>query len=245
MIWSSSYISLPGERPLNEDFVSVFTSGDLFCAVLCDGLGGHDGGEIASRCVCESVQKTISGTDQGTDLSVLIKKAIDTAQEDLLAEQKRLHKTGEMNTTLCCLLLRDGKGVAAHVGDSRIYHFHHCRISGRTLDHSVPQYLVNTGQLRASQVRHHEDRNRLLRVMGVEWETPRYEVWELPPLSAGDAFLLCSDGFWEWILDWQMEFQLFLHPDISAWLESMREIVEKRGRGKKMDNYSAVVIKMK
>ena len=84
-----------------------------------------------------------------------------------------------------------------HVGDSRLYYFKNGRIVKRTLDHSVPQMLVAAGEIDEKEIRHHPDRNRLVRVMGMEWDEPKYQVSEPMPEEPGQAFLLCSDGFWE------------------------------------------------
>lgn len=68
-----------------------------------------------------------------------------------------------------------------HVGDSRLYYFKNGKIVKRTLDHSVPQMLVARGEIDEKEIRHHPDRNRLVRVMGMEWDEPKYQVSEPMP----------------------------------------------------------------
>jgi len=238
-------LSYRGGRKENEDHIAIFREGDFLCAVLCDGLGGHEGGALASALVCSSIGKTIASREDKSDLAAIMSAAIEQAQQDLVAEQKLRHMESSMKTTLCCVMVCGDNAVAAYVGDSRIYRFRNGFLKGRTLDHSVPQYLVDTGEIRECQIRHHEDRNRLLRVMGVEWETPRYQFWDIPMLRKGDAFLLCSDGFWEWIDEKRMMFSLITHATADEWLDDMYRKVENNGRGKGMDNLSAIAIKIK
>jgi len=74
----------------------------------------------------------------------------------------------------------------------------------RTLDHSVPQLLVKSGRIKEKEIRKHPDRNRLLKVMGVVWASPEYEKSRVITLNGKEAFLLCSDGFWELIEEKKM-----------------------------------------
>ena len=78
--------------------------------------------------------------------------------------------------------------------------------------------------------------------MGMEWDEPKYQVSEPMPEEAGQAFLLCSDGFWENIEEEQMEACLQKSANPHEWLERMEKIVVKNGRGTNMDNYSAIVV---
>ena len=244
MKWDICSLSHPGERELNEDCVELVEEEGFLCAVLCDGLGGHEGGELASGCVCASIKKTMEQRDKQLPLEELAVLAVEKAQEELLAEQERLGKTGAMKTTLCLLILSGDDAAAAWVGDSRMYQFRDNHVLCRTKDHSIPQYLVSTGEIKESQIRRHPDRNKLLRVMGNNWDSPRYQMWKTEKPRAGDAFLLCSDGFWDWIDEKKMCFKLRFSKNAENWLQTMEKTVVRTGRGKGMDNYSAVVIKI-
>lgn len=160
-------------------------------------------------------------------------------------KQAELNKVGGMKTTVCLLLIKEGSAAAAWVGDSRIYRFSGKGLPTRTSDHSVPQMLVSSGEIKESEIRRHPDRNRLLRAMGSKWESPRYQLWPLSPPKAGESFLLCSDGFWEWIDENQMCRRRLLHRGAESWLRAMERKVVKTGCGKGMDNYSALVVNIK
>ena len=152
--------------------------------------------------------------------------------------QSELDKQNGRKTTACCLLIQDG----TYVGDSRIYQFRKNKVLLRSSDHSIPQYLVNIGEIKERDIRHHPDRNKLLRVMGSEWETPRYQRLKLEEPECGDAFLLCTDGFWEWIEEKDMERFLKRASCSEEWLNTMKKFIYARGRGNRMDNLSAIAI---
>ena len=110
----------------------------------------------------------------------------------------------------------------------------------RTLDHSVPQMLVLTKEIKEKEIRNHPDRNRLLRVLGVSGDTPRFELSEIQKRKKQQAFLLCTDGFWELILEKEMWQCLKNAKTAQKWLEQMEEIICRRGEGQDMDNFSAI-----
>jgi serine/threonine protein phosphatase PrpC len=112
----------------------------------------------------------------------------------------------------------------------------------RTLDHSVPQMLVISKEIKARDIARHPDRNRLLRVMGIEWDTPKYELSDEYHLSDCQAFLLCTDGFWELIDEKTMRTLLKKSSSVEEWLSLMTDEVEKNGTEQDMDNYTALAI---
>lgn len=243
MEWDFDSVSLVGEREKNEDYCMVVSGPAGLCAILCDGLGGHVGGELASKCVCESIQNKFMEATSDQTPEELVDRLILCAQEDLMALQEEKNLLRGLKTTVCCLVLQNERGAAAWVGDSRIYLFRKNKQLLRSLDHSIPQYLVAIGEIREKDIRHHPDRNKLLRVMGSTWEKPQHQILSLPPLAVGDAFLLCSDGFWEWIEEKEMGRCCKRSKCSEEWLKTMREIICSRGEGHGMDNLSAVALR--
>ncbi len=228
-----------GDRDVNEDSYAIAESNRKFCFILCDGLGGHGKGELASAFVSQCLKayfEECNNSDQ------FFEDGFDKAQEGLLAEQKAIGAQFEMKTTAVALYVGDGVFRFAHIGDSRLYHFRKNKVYQRTLDHSVPQMLALAGDIKDKQIRSHPDRNRLLRVMGVEWDGSRYEVSDYDQLQNGDAFLLCSDGFWEPITEKEMCKALKKSATAEEWLDSMKQTVKKTGIGTNMDNYTAIAI---
>lgn len=235
-------LTKPGEREYNEDYAIAAQREGSSCFVLADGLGGHGGGADASRLVAEYVLEDFK--ENGEVSEGYLKKCFEESQRLLLEEQERLNRVYEMKTTMIVLLIDDQHIMWGHIGDSRLYFFKNRKLKQRTLDHSVPQMLVAAGEIKEEQIRGHADRNRLLRVMGTEWESPRYQLAKPEERSGKEAFLLCTDGFWEWILEKQMQAALKRAASPEEWLRKMEKEVLKSGTGKGMDNYTAIAVFM-
>ena len=241
-----SAISERGEKEVNEDAVRAFVNlpYSTYGFVLADGLGGHGNGDIASNFVVDCTGAAIENADDGFG-GVFIDQCFETAQEMLLEEKSRTGMTS-IKTTMVLLLITDNIAQWGHIGDSRLYHFRDGRQLSRTIDHSVPQMLAISGQIKEKDIRHHPDRSVLLRAMGAEWSTPQYEIAQrhLQTIK-GDTFLLCSDGFWEWIDEKTMI--KTLKKEMSAYdtLKEMTEIVKANGKGHNMDNFSAILVNVK
>ena len=230
-----------GMRENNEDSVGVkvLESGTEGAFVLCDGLGGHGKGEVASGLVVEEMLKIYEDKENSDDF---IDDAFSVSQVKLLELQKKENAKNQMKTTAVLLHIREDDMQWAHVGDSRLYIFHKNKMVDRTLDHSVPQMLVSGGEIKEKDIRNHPDRNRLLRVMGIEWDSKKYVKSECLKKQEGYAFLLCSDGFWELINEKQMEKTLKKAKTADEWIFNMKEIVLKNGKDTDMDNFSAIAV---
>lgn len=231
--------SKPGAREINEDSVGVTEQGDCRCFVVADGLGGHGKGDVASRLAVGAFEDVFS--NEVTDLPEAMSSAFRLAQERILAEQDRAGTPFRMKTTAAALAIRGDSVMWGHIGDSRVYAFSRFRLKDRTLDHSVPQMLVMSGEIREKEIRGHPDRNRLLRALG-EPGTPKFDLTDPLPLKKYRAFLLCSDGFWELIREREMLCALRRSATAKEWIEQMLQIVELRGKGLDMDNYSAAAV---
>ena len=229
-----------GGREVNEDSARVFEKDGKKCLVLCDGLGGHGKGEVASALVVEAVGQ-IFNSAQKIDEDFL-RSAFQLSQEALIDEQIRQDAKTDMKTTAVAMYIDGTKVQWGHVGDSRLYAFAKNKVKLRTLDHSVPQMLVFAREIKEKQIRNHPDRNRLLRVMGIEWEKPMYELAEQTQLEKYQAFLLCSDGFWELIDEKQMCKLLKNSSTVEEWMQAMVEVIKQNGIGKNMDNYTAIAL---
>ena len=229
--------TFPGDRELNEDFVAAEYSGGRYCFTVADGLGGHGRGEVASRLVCETAQHYFK--DHG---ECSIESMFEEAQEKLLEKQREENAADAMKTTLNVLVV-DGNGIqGGHVGDTRNYYFKRNKLVSRTKDHSVPQMMVSMGEIEEKDIRHHVDRNRLLRVMGIEWNKPQFVLSEEVKPRHKQAFLMCTDGFWEYIEEKDMERCLKKAVDVQGWLDAMNAVVRQNGKDSDMDNYTALAV---
>ena len=155
---------------------------------------------------------------------------------------KRKSAKFEMKTTTTLLVVEGNRIRWGHIGDSRLYVFKKGKYKKRTMDHSVPQMLVLAHEIKEKEIRNHPDRNKLLRVMGIEWGYSKYDISAEEKRKEGYSFLLCSDGFWELIDEKQMSATLKESENATEWIEKMSVIVKKSGEGKNMDNFSAIAL---
>lgn len=235
-------ISLIGAREINEDCVRIVENDNTKCFIVADGLGGHGKGDVASKLACNAFETIFSDASSSQPLADLMSSAFLHAQTAILNEQKATGSSFQMKTTVCALAIRGTEVIWGHIGDTRLYAFAHNKVKIRTLDHSVPQMLVLTREIKEKDIRNHPDRNKLLRVLGISGDTPKFEISESQNLQKYQAFLLCSDGFWELIVEKEMGSMLKKSVSAEEWLGKMCEIVSQRGSETDMDNSSAIAI---
>jgi len=229
-----------GGREANEDALLVAIHGATKCWVVCDGLGGHFGGEVASKAAVVAIERAFA--EQPEVAESTISRCLLRAEEAILAAQKTDPALVLMRTTAVVLVADRERAVWGHLGDSRLYHFRDGRIASQTRDHSVPGVLAVTGQIESAEIRHHVDRGRLLRSLGEGVEL-KAVIAPVVPLSPTDGFLLCTDGFWEYVLEEEMEADFVGHRTADAWLSAMRERLVARVAGAgDNDNFTAVAV---
>lgn len=225
-----------GSRSTNDDCVRIFESADCVWAYVGDGLGAYAGGQNASFAAGEALSKASKQGSLLTDDRMT--QAAEEANQAVLAVQRERH--GNMKTTLVFLYIEDGRARWMHVGDSRLYHFSGGWLQSQTMDHSVSQVAVLMGEITRDQLRFHEDRNQVLRALGASNAKP-----ELSPtvmLTGGsDVFLLCTDGFWENVLEAEMEHTLQSSRTPEEWLGRMERILRTRLTDSS-DNYTAAAV---
>ncbi len=175
-------------RELNED---AFWYNDT-CAVVCDGMGGHQAGEIASQLAADTVAEFAF---EWKEPQAEIEQVIQMAHERILRAAEHNNGLFGMGTTITLVAVpgvsHPGKGFLGHVGDSRAYLYRGGQLQQLTVDHSVTQELVRSGQLDPKDVRHHPQRNMLTQALGAG--TIRVDTQEVP-LVPNDRIILCSDG---------------------------------------------------
>jgi len=206
---------------------------------LADGLGGHRGGEVASKTAVAAILEQWSPALAHTPQSLLT--LTESAQSALLAKQQTNPQLSSMRTTIVLLMAKGDNVLWGHVGDSRLYHFRDCAVEFQTKDHSVPQTLVDAGEITKEQIRTHEDRNRILRAVGNP-EGVKPTILDTPrKIKQGDAFLLCSDGFWEYVTETEMAVDLAKSKKPEQWLKRMElRLIDKVEN--ENDNYSALAL---
>lgn len=235
----------PGARDHNEDDLRVGEAGDLAWAVLSDGAGGHSRGDEASRRVVTTVDEAMrQAVAAGEGLSAArLGDAIEQAHARLNAEQAHLQGRHRMHATVVALCLDRARGevVWAHVGDSRLYRLRDGVAVALTRDDSLVQQMVDAGFLTPEAAHHHPRKNQLLCALGGA-EPIEVHVAEAPePVRAGDAFLLCSDGWWDVVMPDAIARTRQHAVDAADWLQRMRSLILEANESGQ-DNYSAVVV---
>ena len=236
MIIKTSCMSDVGGRATNDDTASIYQERGKAWVYVGDGLGSYAGGKRASKTAGEAL---LTMAKQG---SMLPKERLQDGA--LLADKavKDLQKAtkGNMKTTLVFLAVENGKARWMHVGDSRLYHFRDGKLLKQTTDHSVSQMAVFMGEITTHEIRFHEDRNKVLRALG--GENAKAEISEEIEVAAGrDAFLLCTDGFWEYVFENEMEKTLGEAESPKDWIRRMEKILKTRVPADN-DNFTAATL---
>jgi len=236
MKFFSETFTCAGGRPYNEDSIGVWKLQGGLLAIAADGLGRHGGGDVASKIAVDELSSHCLHTPCMAQEAMLAGFA--RANQAVLARQT---PACEMKSTAALLLCLEESAVVAHIGDTRGYHFSGGRVVFQTTDHSVSQLAVLQGEITPAQIRFHEDRSRLIKALGSETDRLGAQFHRLDRLRSGDAFLLCSDGFWEYVLEAEMEADLQKSAAPGDWLSLMLQRVGRRVEGGH-DNLSAIAV---
>jgi len=236
-------LSKPGGRERNEDACGYWTSEDTGCWVVSDGLGGHGGGDVASKLVVSTILRGFAAKPSVDSTSVT--KLLDQANYTLLQQQHAQPHLHDMRATAVVLAVDSANGSAiwGHVGDSRLYCYRGDQFAAQTRDHSVLQGLADACHLTSESLRGNPQRNVLLFALGSD-EAYQPTVTEQPmQIKADDVFLLCSDGFWEYVDEFMMK-QIFSGKStLLEWLLKMEtELLQLAPMGH--DNYSALAVRL-
>ena len=239
MKFITAAVTKTGNRLVNQDYYAFLQINNVSCWVIADGLGGHGGGEVASQVAVDNILDSFKAL---REVSVTaIRRYIEAGQDALIQRQEENPQLSSMRTTVVILLTDTKSVIWGHVGDSRGYYFRSGRLQVQTKDHSVPQALVDAGDITSRQIRFHEDRNRLLRVMGKKGELRPDIEQQLLSFQKGDVFLLCTDGFWENITETEMEVELIKSDSPIEWIMRMENRILDCAQ-RDLDNYSAIAV---
>ena len=228
------------KRSSNQDGFAHGRLGDAVWAVVCDGMGGANGGNIA----CEIAVKRIATVMENFDIRTLGEGTVQRAFESAIASANALifdraakePALAGMGTTAVIVLAVDKVAYVAHVGDSRCYHLQSGKLVRVTRDHSVVQSLVESGKITDEQAKTHAQKNIITRAIGVDrLVEPEFDTVALQP---GDRLLLCSDGLTNFAEESAIA-ALLTQPETDAVPAALIEAANRGGGG---DNITAVVI---
>jgi protein phosphatase len=240
-----------GERSTNEDFVYPppgLTTADDRLFMVCDGIGGADKGEEASRIVGEQVAAYFRRHGQPMLSETGLRAALQEAYQGLHQFMQEHTLVSRMGTTLALLQLNAAGASVAHLGDSRVYHVGRGRVKFCTTDHKQVYELVEAGIITAEQAKTHPWRNRLSRAILASGSSAENragsdlpDVTHLTDVEAGDYFFLCTDGVLEHLTETHLVAILNTDAPEEDKLAQLLAVCQHRTK----DNFSGYLVRVK
>lgn len=233
-----------GGRKENQDSAGLKETKLGYLVVVCDGMGGMQGGSVASQLAVQTILETVASADKQSNPSMTLIKAIRKANMAIIEEGQKNTNLQGMGTTVTALLLTPYSALTAYVGDSRIYQLRKGKKIFRTFDHSMVFEMVRKKVISEEQARLSAQSNVILKALGVAPDI-EVEIEERPYLK-GDRFILCTDGFWGAMPEGELVRHLSENNPINKILDSTANVVESIGRnsGNEYDNLTAAILEM-
>ena len=237
-------------RPHNED--AVFGDAAMGLAILADGMGGYNAGEVASGMATTLLAGSLIGTlderePQQIDAAGVrvahrqLRDRIDDANAEIYFAGQKQPKFAGMGTTLVVAWFYDNQLTVAHIGDSRLYRVRGNRLDRLTRDHSLLQEQLDSGIISAAEARYSSSKNLVTRALGVDLAVEP-EIRDFP-VEPGDVYLLCSDGLTDMVDD--LEIGLTLRELRENPAGAADELVQMANDGGGRDNVSVVVVNVR
>lgn len=220
-------------RTINEDRVLVHESSDFTLAIVADGMGGHQAGDVASEMAIEILKTELLHKLQSPESveahEAVIKDAFGVANERIFNLSVDQPQFQGMGTTVVLAVAMREQVFIANVGDSRAYIYDGTALEQVTEDHSLVTELVKTGQITVEESHEHPQRNVLTRALGTEPDV-NVDMYELN-WNAGDMLMLCSDGLTGLVDDEQLQYIFKDESDIEQRIDRLvNEALEAGGK---------------
>ena len=232
-----TWVSKEGGREYNEDAVGKTRKKGIVCVVVADGLGGHAGGTLASKLAVDTVLTEFTN-DPGFSKEH-IEKYINLANDAIVSRAMNDPELLYMSSTVVVLLIKGRYAIWANVGDSRMYRLYEGVVAEVSEDHSVAFLDFVNGVTEYSDIRTSPNQNKLTSALGVAMDG--VNISEKIHINASTSFVLCTDGFWEYVTEEDMENTFKDSDGGEVWLEKMIKIREEKAP-ENSDNYTAAVI---
>ena len=225
------------KRVRNEDSVGIYKIPDGLLVIVCDGLGGNNGGEVASQLSVEAIYKNFNSSGK-IDYLKAIKESITKANQIIQEKSKNDIELWGMATTVEVLLLVRDTAYWGHVGDSRIYYWKNGKLKQVTKDHSLVQKLVDEGKLTLKEAENHPNKNIIMRAVGdksvIDIDLSKQKLNRKDEIK----FFICTDGVTGVIGNEEIEV-LLRQKKLNKIGETIKHVIDDRGAP---DNYSFVII---
>lgn len=229
-------------RQMNQDFYYVSQKNEDMClCILADGMGGYNGGEIASNLATNSAKEYIEENfdkieHTEKEIMNLIKYAMEYANKAVLEKSKENEELEQMGTTLEICIIYNAKAYIGHIGDSRIYRIRKNIIRRITTDHSYVEKLVKDGTITREEAFYHPKKNMLMKALGCnEFIEPDIMVKEF---LENDIMLMCSDGLTNMLAEEAIYNIVQEEPKTAC-----EKLIKKANENGGYDNISVILIK--
>ena len=235
----SSATSVGRIRPLNEDsyFVSEPDQSGTVLAIVADGMGGHNAGEVASGKAVGIVQKDVLGKCGKNAKDVLV-KAVNDANREIYEMSVNARNLSGMGTTMTACVAEEHNVTAVQVGDSRLYLIRGEKITQITKDHSLVEMLLENGKITKEEARRHPQKNIITRAVGTD-KTVEADIYEFRA-EAGDVILLCSDGLVNMVEDEEILSVINLSETLN---DAVNKLVAEAETAGGTDNITVILIR--
>lgn len=228
-------------RRENQDSYMTNSIKGFQVSVVCDGMGGTNGGQMASRIAVECFHREIGQALRqdmtAEQIAQTMTYAASLAHTAIRNAAKEKEEYEKMGTTLVGAVCRKDSAVICNIGDSRGYHISQRGIEQITRDHSVVENMVERGEITHAQARHHPSRNLITRALGPDMEA-RADTF-IVPWQEGDFLLLCTDGLVNTVSDQEILFEVIHSTELNGCLERLLAVAKSHGAP---DNVTAVLI---
>lgn len=228
-------------RENNEDRCYAGKFGDYTLLIVADGMGGHLGGETASRKAIETVvsevENALSKKMLPGQIMLLLSEVLEKANQEIIALSKMDSALVGMGTTCDICLIAKNTAYIAHIGDSRIYKLSKKdNFTRLTKDHSLVEYMIETGTITEEEALNHPQKNIILRALGTSPESEADISYE--KLSPGDTLLMCSDGLTNMLTE-EVIFEIISSKNTPE--EKAKELVRRANEAGGADNITVVI----
>ena len=227
-------------RKMNQDY--YYVSPDKTLNILADGMGGYNGGEVASKLAVLSaviyLKENFDKTKEYKKEEILdiLKKTIEYANHEVFYKAKHAEDLEQMGTTLEICLIYNERVFIAHIGDSRIYRIRKGIMRKITKDHSYVQTLVEDGTITKEEAEHHPKKNMLMKALGCEAKVEADIM--VKGFQKDDVILICSDGLTNMVSEEQ------IHNIIDNDIENAsRILIDEANNNGGLDNITLIIIK--
>lgn len=228
------------KRPANEDWFDKFECQNGLVAVVCDGMGGHVGGAVASHTAVEAIRAFLEANYFENPNEAIV-AAVNAGNQAILQRTQQQPELSGMGATCVILIVRDGYVYYGSVGDSRIYLVRQHVIKQLTKDQSFVQMLVDRGEITPEQAEHHPRKNEITNALGLPQMMPAVVRSEPVEPEAGDCFILCSDGLSGMVPDEKI-LEIAGSQAKYTQQERVQRLIEKARVNGGYDNITAVMV---